>query len=84
MDRNKYEENEGATAFGRHPQLNMGYGPSVACTVGCTWLIYGLCTMAFVCPIYEHMRPYPDSIFHRCARRVRGRAGRQADVVRID
>ena len=38
MEHNKYEEN--------------GYGPSVACTVGCTWLMYSLC-MAHIWPMYD-------------------------------
>ena len=35
--------------------LDMGYGPSVACTVGCTWFMYSLC-MAHVWSMYDlHM-----------------------------
>ena len=35
--------------------LDIGYGPSVACTVGCTWLMYSLC-MAHIWPMYDlHM-----------------------------
>ena len=32
--------------------LDIGYGPSVACTVGCTWLMYSLC-MAHIWPMYD-------------------------------
>ena len=31
--------------------LHIYYGPSVACTVGCTWLMYSLC-MAHIWPMY--------------------------------
>ena len=35
--------------------LHIYYGPSVACTVGCTWLMYSLC-MAHIWPMYDlHM-----------------------------
>ena len=35
--------------------LDIGYGPSVACTVGCTWLMYSSC-MAHIWPMYDlHM-----------------------------
>ena len=44
MDHNKYEGNEGAAAFGRHPFIfvDMGYGPSVACTVDSQPKVNGL------------------------------------------
>ena len=32
--------------------LDIVYGPSVACTVGCTWLMYSLC-MAHIWPMYD-------------------------------
>ena len=57
MDHNEYGENEVAAAFGhRLPHfLDIGYGPSVACTAGCTWLMYSLC-MAHIWPMYDlHM-----------------------------
>ena len=44
MDHNKYEENGGAAASPPPHFLDIGYGPSVACTVGCTWLMYSLHT----------------------------------------
>ena len=35
--------------------LDIGYGPSVACTAGCTWLMYSLC-MAHIWLMYDlHM-----------------------------
>ena len=35
--------------------LDIGYAPSRACTVGCTWLMYSLC-MAHIWPMYDlHM-----------------------------
>ena len=41
--------------------LHIYYGPSVACTVGCTWLMYSLC-MAHIWPMYDlhmaHMLAY--------------------------
>ena len=52
MDHYKYEENEGAAAEATPLFLDMGYGPSVACTVGCTWLMYSLC-MAHIWPMYD-------------------------------
>ena len=37
------------------PFSRYGYGPSVACIVGCTWLMYSLC-MAHIWPMYDlHM-----------------------------
>ena len=58
MDHNKYEENEGAAAFGRRPHfLDIGHGPSVACTVGCTWLMYSLC-MAHIWSMYDLYMDY--------------------------
>ena len=55
MDHNKYEENGGG-GFAAAPHfLDIGYGPSVACTVGCTRLMYSLC-MAHIWPMYDlHM-----------------------------
>ena len=32
--------------------LHVYYDPSVACTVGCTWLMYSLC-MAHIWPMYD-------------------------------
>ena len=57
MDHNKYKENgaaaEGAAAFGRRPHfLQIYYVPSVACTLGCTWLMYSLC-MAHIWPMHD-------------------------------
>ena len=45
-----------AAAFSRRPHfVDIGYGPSVACTVGCTWLMYSLC-MPGIWPMYDlHM-----------------------------
>ena len=45
-----------AAAFGYRPHfLDIGYGPSVACTVGGTWLMYSLC-MAHIWLMYDiHM-----------------------------
>ena len=47
------------------------YGPSVACTVGCTWLMYSLC-MAHIWPMYDlymALRPYVTSLVHLLVRR---------------
>ena len=42
----------------RHPHfLDIGYGPSVACTVGCTWLMYSLC-MVHTWPMYDLYMAY--------------------------
>ena len=58
MDHNKYEENGGAGGFATAPHfLDIGYGPSVACTVGCTWLMYSLC-MAHIWPMYDLYMAY--------------------------
>ena len=58
MDHNEYEENEEAVAFGRRPHfLDIGYGPSMACIVGCTWLMYSLC-MAHIWPMYDLYMAY--------------------------
>ena len=37
--------------------LHIYYGPSVACTVGCTWLMYSLC-MAHIWPMYDPYMAY--------------------------
>ena len=37
--------------------LHIYYGPSVACTVGCTWLMYSLC-MAHIWPMYDLYMAY--------------------------
>ena len=58
MDHDKSEENGGGS-FATAPHfLDIGYGPSVACTVGCkklctayVWPIYGLC-MTYIWHIY--------------------------------
>ena len=46
----------GGGGFAADPDfVDIGYGPSVACTVGCTWLMYSLC-MAHIWPMYDlHM-----------------------------
>ena len=52
-----YPENEmgGGGEAAAPPFLHIYYGPSVACTVGCTWLMYSLC-MAHIWPMYDlHM-----------------------------
>ena len=53
MDHNKYEEKGGG---GLRPApirfLEIGYGPSVAVTVGCTWIMYSL-YMAHIWPLYD-------------------------------
>ena len=55
MDHNKYEENGGWRLGCRPHFLDIGNGPAVACTVGCTWLMYSLC-MAHIWPMYDlHM-----------------------------
>ena len=55
MDHTQYPEN-GERRRSRLPLfLHIYYGPSVACTVGCTWLMYNLC-MAHIWPMYDlHM-----------------------------
>ena len=58
MDQTLYPENEGAAAEGRRPHfLHIYYGPSVACTVGCTLLMYSLC-MAHIWPMYDLYMAY--------------------------
>ena len=53
-----YLENGGG---GRRPPpphfLHIYYGPYVACTVGCTWLMYSLC-MAHILPMYDLYMDY--------------------------
>ena len=54
---------------GRRPHfLHIYYGPSVACTVGCTWLTYSLC-MAHIWPMYDlymdHIYGHIPRIFYR-------------------
>ena len=39
------------------PTVQATDGPSVACTVGCTWLMYSLCT-AYVWPTYDICMTY--------------------------
>ena len=57
MDHDKYGEN-GGQRLRRHPAFSgYGYGPSVACTVGCTWLMYSLC-MAHIWPMYDLYMAY--------------------------
>ena len=54
-----------AAAEGRrhHPHfLDIGYGPSVACTVGCTWLMCSLC-MAHIWPMYDLDMAYVNPTF---------------------
>ena len=63
MDYNKYEENEGVSLRPPPPHfLYIGYGPSVACTVGCTWLMYSLC-MAHIWPMYDLYMVYTWPIY---------------------
>ena len=57
MDHNKYEENGGGGLRPPPPFSGYGYGPSVACTVGCTWLMYSLC-MAHIWPMYDLYMAY--------------------------
>ena len=52
MEHNKYGENGGRRLRRRPPFSGYGYGPSVACTAGCTWLMYSLC-MAHIWPMYD-------------------------------
>ena len=52
MDHNKYEENRDGGFVAAPHFLDIGYGPSVACTVGSTWLMYSLC-MAHIWPMYD-------------------------------
>ena len=48
----------GGGGFAAAPHfLDIGYGPSVACTVGCTWLMYSLC-MAHIWPMYDLYMAY--------------------------
>ena len=48
----------GVAAEGRRPHfLHIYYGPSVAFTVGCTWLMYSLC-MAHIWPMYDLYMAY--------------------------
>ena len=61
MDHDKYGENDPEAAAPHF--LDIGYGPSVACTVGCTWLMYSLC-MAHIWPMYDlHMAHILDYIW---------------------
>ena len=62
IDNHRYEENGEGGGFAAAPHfLDIGYGPSVARTVGCTWLMYSLC-MAHKWPMYDlyvaHIWPY--------------------------
>ena len=54
-DHNETEKNGGG-GFAATPHfLDIGYGPCVACTEGCTWLMYSLC-MAYIWSVYDlHM-----------------------------
>ena len=62
MDHNKYEEN-GGRGFAAAPRfLDIGYGPSVACTVGCTWLMCSLC-MAHIWPMHDLYMTYIQLIY---------------------
>ena len=54
--------------------LDIGYGPSVACIVGCTWLMYSLC-MAYVLPIYGLYNLY-FYMANSCSERTSGRTSR--------
>ena len=56
MNHSKCKENGGRRPKAAAPHfLDIGYGPSVACTVGWTWLMYSLC-MAHVWLMYDlHM-----------------------------
>ena len=47
---------------GAHHFLDIGYGPSVACTVGCTWLMYSLC-MVHIWPMYDLYMGYIWTIY---------------------
>ena len=48
----------GSGGFGAAPHLlDVGYGPSVASTVGCTWLMCSLC-MAHIWPMYDLYMAY--------------------------
>ena len=66
MSRTQYPENQESAAEVRHSHfLHIYYGPSVACTVGCTWLMYSLC-MAHIWPMYDLYMAYiakPRGIF---------------------
>ena len=50
-----YPENGGSGEAAAPHFLHIYYGPSVACAVGCTWLMYSLC-VAHIWPMYDlHM-----------------------------
>ena len=59
MGPTQYPENEGAAAEGRHPPtfVLVHYGPSVAHTVGCTWILYSVC-MAHIWSMYDLYMAY--------------------------
>ena len=59
MDHDKYEEKGGRR---RPPLSGYGHGPSAACTVGCTWLMYSLC-MAHIWPMYDLYMAYIWAIY---------------------
>ena len=42
--------------------LDIGYGPSVACTVGCIWLMYSLC-MAHIWPMHDLYMAYMQPVY---------------------
>ena len=65
MDHNKYEENGGGGLRPPPPFSGYGYGPSVACTAGCTWLMYSLC-MAHIWPMYDLYMAYIWPYVHIC------------------
>ena len=82
MDHNKYEENGGRRLRRRPHFLDIGYGPSVACTVGCTWLMYSLC-MAHIWPMYDLYMAYIWPYLRQAVRQALRQTLRQAYVVAI-
>ena len=65
MDHTQYPENGGRSEAAAPHFLHIYYGPSVACTVGCTWLMYSLC-MAHIWPMYDLYMAYIWPYVHIC------------------
>ena len=57
MDHTQYPENGGGGQAAALHFFHVYCGPSVACTVGCTWLVYSLC-MAHTWPMYDTYMAY--------------------------
>ena len=52
MDHTQYQENGGGGEAAALHFVHIYYGPTVASTVGCTWLMFSLC-MAHIWPMHD-------------------------------